>query len=213
MRFSPGPQPMPAVRTASPQGRGRVLISGQRGVSFRTRFGFRPFRHRFHHRFFFNDFSCFNGFNNFNCANPFLFNGFGFGFPFVGPGFDPFFFSSDWQQPAPQQPVVMEQDNGANRELALEVQELSDEIQSMRDEERARENRSANAKPTAQDDGPNTTLVFRDGLQLSVRNYAVAGDTIWVLDQRNARKIPLSKIDLAATQQVNEKNGVEFHLR
>ena len=200
---------MPAARTASPQG--RALISSQRGFAFRTRFGFRPFHHRFHHRFFFNNFSCFNGFNNFNCANPFLFNGFGFGFPFAGTGFDPFLFSSDWQQPAPQQPVVVEQDNNGNRELAAEVQELSDEIQSMRDEERSRENR-ANAKPTAQDDGPNTTLVFRDGLQLSVRNYAVAGDTIWVLDPHNARKIPLSKIDLAATQQINEKNGVDFHL-
>ena len=107
--------------------------------------------------------------------------------------------------------VVEEGDR--DRELALKVQELSDEIELMRDEQRARETRSTSeTKPAPQDDRKNTVLVFRDGLELSVRNYAVSGDSIWVLDERKAQNIPLSKLDIAATEQANAKNGVEFRL-
>jgi len=192
--------------------RGRTFVPGRRSFVSRSRFGDRRFddrrfRHRFHDRdrFLFGG-TCFNTFGGaFPCQNPFLFNS-------LYPYYDPFY--NDYSsQSEPQQPVVAEQDNSGNRELASEVQELSDEIQSMRDEERNREERrNSNARPAAQDDGPNATLIFRDGLQLSVKNYAVAGDTIWVLDDHNTRKVPMSKIDIAATQKINEQNGAELRL-
>ena len=204
---------MPPVRVAPPQG--HVFINGQR--AFFPQHGI-FFRHRFHHRsrFFFN--TCFDSFGNPFFCDPFFsscFNGFGCGSPFFGssfilPFYQPLF--PNYSPPPEQQPVAVEEDSHT-RELALQVQELSDEIQSMRDEERRRESaKSAGAQPAPRDEGPNATLVFRDGQQLSVRNYAIVGDSIWVLEDHNARKIPISKLDVAATQQINEKNGVEFHL-
>lgn len=212
-RIAPaGIRSAPMTRFRSAQGR-RVVIPGQRSFVSRSRFGFgHRFHNGFHHRFF-NDFDafCFNGFSNFNCVNPFLFAGFG-GIGYPG---DPFYadYSGYYSQPQPQpQPVIEEQDNGS-RELALQVQELSDEIQAMRDQQRSREpQKSTQAQPAEKDTGPNAILVFRDGLQLPVRNYAISGDTIWVLDKPATQKIALSKLDVAATQQVNDKNGLEIHI-
>lgn len=216
-RFAPaGIRTMPGARFRSPQSRfvgaqgRRVGIPGQRSFVSQSRFGFgHRFHNRFHHRF--NDFDafCFNGFSSFNCVNPFLFGLDPFLFGGIGYPGDPFY--ANYSQPQPQ-PVVEEQDNGS-RELALQVQELSEEIQAMRSEDRAREERrNSSAKPSSQDDGPNATLVFRDGVQLAVKNYAISGDTIWVLDEHNTRKVPLAKLDLPATQRINEQNGVEFRL-
>jgi len=208
------------MRMATPQS--RVLIQGQRAFStrnrfiFRNRFAFNRF-HRFrHNRFFFND--CFNTFGaGFGCTSPFLggFGGFGiggFGDPFYAP-----FYDSESQQPQQQQqqqqPVVVENE-GNDREVAFEVQALREEIQAMRDEDRARNEARNNSapKPSAQQDGPNAVLVFRDGRQLSVRNYAIADHTVWVLGANNARKIPVSDLDVTATEQANANNGVEFRL-
>jgi hypothetical protein len=206
-RFAPAPTFAPrstlAPRIASPSS--RVFIS-HRTFLPNTRFGFRRFHHR---RPFFFAGSCFNGFfDPFLCRNPFI--GSSFGFP-ISTFYDPFF--SDFSYPAvpPPQQVVTE-DNGNSRELALEVQELSDEIQAMRDEERARnESRNTSASnSTAQD--KETIFVFRDGHQISVKNYAITGGTVWVLDERAAHKYAISDLDPAATEQANAKNGVDFHL-
>ena len=204
--FRPAPtfSSMGRVRTSS----GMRVVSPRSHVFISTR-SFFPHHRHFHHfatnPLFFSH-SCFNGFFDPFCRNPFF-----FGSSFIGP-FDPFF--SGFSTPAveQQQPVVVEQDSNS-RELALEVQELSDEIQSMREEDRAREDRrNASNKPVVQDFGPDTVFIFRDGLQLSAKNYAVAGDTLWVLDEHKAKKIPMSKLDIPATEQANAKNGVELHL-
>lgn len=193
-------RPMPATRLVAP--RTGVFISSRR-TFFPSRFGSRNFHH-FHHRpLFFN--SCFNGFFDPFCGNPFLASSFGF------PLFDPFFADSFNAPPAQPQPVVVEQDNNS-RELALQVQELTDAIQAMRDEERNRDQarNNASSRPAAQE--PDTILVFRDGRQITTRNYAIAGGTIWLLSENSARKIQLSELDPAATEQANAKNGVDFHL-
>ena len=207
--------------------RSGVFRSGQRTFFPRNRFGFDRFN-RFHHRrfcngfgdcdaddFFFNNGAFFNNcFNTFGTAfgcSPF-FNGFGFG----GFGFDPFFdpFFASGQQPQPQQQPVAVESGGNDREIAFEMQALRDEIEAMRDEERARAEARNNppARSSAQSDDGNATLVFRDGRQLSVRNYAIADHTIWVLNAKTSRKIQVSDLDVQATEQANAKNGVEFHL-
>jgi hypothetical protein len=218
--FAARPMPMgrvaPAGIRSAPAGRimvtpqGRRFIPGQRSFVSRSRFGFnRRFHNRFRNRRFFNDFDaddfgCFNGFNSFGCANPFLYSGYGY------PYYDPFF--TNYSSQPEQQPVVVEEGGSRDRELAAEVQELSDEIQMMREEQHSRESqKTAQAQPAPKDDSPNAILVFRDGLQLPVRNYAIAKDMVWVLD-KPSQKIPIAKLDLPATQQVNEKNGLEIHL-
>ena len=58
---------------------------------------------------------------------------------------------------------------------------------------------------------PPTTLVFKDGHRLEVRNYAIVGATMFDLTPGHPRKIELADVDLEATQKENE-DGVSFQL-
>jgi hypothetical protein len=207
--------------------RSNVFSPAQRGNFSHSRFMTNRFRNhfeedededfdRFHHQFFNDCFNGFGGFGGFGCFNPF-FGGLGFGGLGFGTGFfDPFLFGDfgQQQQQPQQQPVAVQPDDSANRQLAFEVQAIQDEIQALRSEERAREQARTPPPPpkTTVEEERGVTLVFRDGRQLPVHNYAVADHTIWVLGPNVARKIPASDLDLDATEQVNAKNGVEFHV-
>ena len=57
-----------------------------------------------------------------------------------------------------------------------------------------------------------TVLVFRDGHQQEVRNYAIVGDTLYDIGGSTAKKIKLGDLDLEKTAQVNDSRGVEFQL-
>lgn len=57
---------------------------------------------------------------------------------------------------------------------------------------------------------PAVTLVLRDGQQLQVNNYAVMNQTFWDFSRQPVRKIPLSSIDIAASQKATEADGGEF---
>ena len=100
----------------------------------------------------------------------------------------------------------------------MEVQRLSDEVQLLRDEDIRMHNESRAAalqnqgSMSAQQPPAYTILVFRDGHKQSVQNYVVAGDTIWIITEQSAKKVPLSELDIAATQQANSVNGVEFRV-
>ena len=59
---------------------------------------------------------------------------------------------------------------------------------------------------------PATALVFRDQHVEEVRNYAIAGGTLWVLNEQAAKKIPLAQLDLPATIKVNDDRGVDFQV-
>lgn len=62
------------------------------------------------------------------------------------------------------------------------------------------------------DDGPMTTLVYRDGHKSEVRNYAIVGSNLIDLTKSPVlKKIPLDSLDLVATRKENEDNGVDFH--
>ena len=57
-----------------------------------------------------------------------------------------------------------------------------------------------------------SVLVFRDGHQLEVENYAIVDDALYDLTPGHLRKIPLSQLDLAATVKANDDRGVDFTL-
>lgn len=57
-----------------------------------------------------------------------------------------------------------------------------------------------------------TTLVFKDGRQLEVANYAIVGQTLYDLTPGHARKIALADLDLAATEKQNDGSGASFEL-
>lgn len=57
-----------------------------------------------------------------------------------------------------------------------------------------------------------TGLVFKDGHQLEIRNYAVVSQTLYDLTPGHARKIALADLDLPATEKLNDDRGVTFEL-
>jgi hypothetical protein len=59
---------------------------------------------------------------------------------------------------------------------------------------------------------PPTTLVFKDGRQLEVNNYAIVSQTLYDLTPGHPRKIALADLDLSATQKQNDDRGVLFQL-
>jgi hypothetical protein len=95
-----------------------------------------------------------------------------------------------------------------------QVQEQQAEIDRLNDEvERLREQRDAQRAAPAPAAKPQPTeLVFRDKRTEEIQNYAISGQTLWVLTEQRARKIPLAELDIVATQKVNEERGVDFEI-
>jgi hypothetical protein len=59
---------------------------------------------------------------------------------------------------------------------------------------------------------PSTVLVFRDGHQSDVLNYAIVGDTLFDFADGRTKKILLADLDLPATRKANDDNGVDFQI-
>jgi len=99
--------------------------------------------------------------------------------------------------PYPAEP----EDSGLQRD----VQALNGKVDRLQADVEAR-NRP---KPDAE---PETALVFRDQHVEQVRNYAISGGMLWVLNERAAKKIPLDQLDLDATVKMNDNRGVDFQV-
>ena len=57
-----------------------------------------------------------------------------------------------------------------------------------------------------------TVLVFRDQHREEVQNYAIVGQTLWTFAPQHTQKIPLSDLDIPATEKANDERGVSFHV-
>jgi hypothetical protein len=214
-------QPGPASRTttARPVGSPAVArsftgIGGNRVV---VAVNSSRFHHRRHFRpappFFFTGLNtgCFNSLT----GDPFFCNG------FYNPHYSSPIFPYNDSTPAPAQPAVLI-DDSQSRALSLEVDRLSDEIDQMRDENRRLQREQEQDRPQpgrSESEAPRPAglsepprvLVFKDGHQILAENYAVSGSTIWVLDNGKVKKIPMSEVDMAATQKANA--DTDLHLR
>lgn len=124
---------------------------------------------------------------------------YGYGYPFSGDE------SGSYQQAPAAAP---EQDNG----LSDQVAELGNEVQMLQEEQAYLRPPVAETRPavTTQEKPLSTVLVYRDGHQLEVENYAIMGNTVWVLGDQTTRKIPFADLDLDVTQKLNADRGVEF---
>ncbi len=114
-------------------------------------------------------------------------------------------------------------DYDQDRELALasEMDALSVEEQRLREQEDRERERDQDlyarrSQPRGEERAsvvPATALVFRDQHVEEVRNYAIAGGTLWVLNDHQAgKKIPLAQLDLDATVKMNDDRGVDFQV-
>jgi hypothetical protein len=92
---------------------------------------------------------------------------------------------------------------------------------SFRDDDRGRSDERESQPATEQvaqpapapvADQPPTVLVFKDGHQIEVQNYAVIGDQLYDLTPGHRRKVPLSELDLIATAKQNDDRGIDFEL-
>jgi len=99
-------------------------------------------------------------------------------------------------------------------DLAYQVGRLSQEIEQLRQQQTITSytQPTATSQVTPQQRTP-TVLVFRDGHRMEIQNYAIVGQTLWVFDERAATKIPLSDLDLDATQKENRGSGFRFPLQ
>jgi hypothetical protein len=57
---------------------------------------------------------------------------------------------------------------------------------------------------------PQTVLVFKDGHEAEVGNYAIVGNMLYDLTGGSRRKIALSDLDLDATTKANDDRGIDF---
>jgi hypothetical protein len=59
---------------------------------------------------------------------------------------------------------------------------------------------------------PSTVLVFKDGHQQEILNYAIVGSTLYDLSDGRSKKVQLTDLDLTATVKENDDRGVEFQV-
>jgi hypothetical protein len=210
----------PARFTGTPRmGAPRVGVVGNRiDTTIVTRPGTRVARSavfvsngRFHNAHFRGNRFFFHNCIGFPCRNRFFLSNAGLIYPFGYPFFDPFY-SDLYSQPEPPQQVVSN-DNGSNAQLAMEVQRLSDQVEELRNQqERQAPPPPQHAQITVIPPAESTAFIFRDGHRITAQNYAVVGDTLWVLSEHTAKKVSLANLDKAATEQANAANGIDLRL-
>lgn len=94
--------------------------------------------------------------------------------------------------------------------VQADIDRLENEVDRLRQEREARESSAAQSR--SKSDSETTALVFRDKHTEEVKNYAIVGQTLWVLSGQRARKIPLTELDIPATKKANDDRGVDFQL-
>jgi hypothetical protein len=199
----------------------------------RTQF---PFPGHFHHPFFNNPFSFSDAFARaqlfFGHNSPFDRRDF-----FFGTGFSPFFNNWGWgggwyaggwpyavdygvsnydqaelyqSQVAQDARLQTEMQDDERRQMELE-QELADQRAADAASRAAQRAPQSTSTPTERELPP-TVLVYRDHHEVELRNYAIAGNTIFDLGPHWTRKISISDLDIPATISANEERGIQFKL-
>ncbi|MGC2259102.1 MAG: hypothetical protein WA594_12415 [Candidatus Sulfotelmatobacter sp.] len=134
--------------------------------------------------------------------------GYGYAYPYLYGGVDPYWW---WDSDSSG-----DQDQQYQTGLANEMNQQSLYEQQMRrqdDQDAYATYAPAHPHPaeTTEPD-PATVLVFRDQHKEEIKNYAIVGQTLWNFSPQRTQKIPLSTLDLPATEKANEDHGVDFHL-
>ncbi|MGD0182519.1 MAG: hypothetical protein ABSC15_22115 [Terriglobales bacterium] len=132
-----------------------------------------------------------------------------YGYPYYGWGYGDDSYSSDSYQNYPVYDYSSAYAENDRQQAAID--RLEGEVNRLREEREARQAQTLNAT-TPKTASPPTELVFRDKHTEEVQNYAIVGQTFWILNAEKARKIPIAQLDIPATQKANEDRGVDFQL-
>jgi hypothetical protein len=101
----------------------------------------------------------------------------------------------------------------AENRLGEQIRRLSAEIEALRNAQQ--QNSQPPDYPQASEapqlpPAPPIVLVLRDGQQVKTDNYAVMNNTLWDFSKQPARRIPISSINVSASEKASEANGAEF---
>jgi hypothetical protein len=148
----------------------------------------------------------------------------GWGYPYSYGGYYSPFWWNWWDDSSSSAPW----DDYAAQQSTRQVDELSQQVQDLREQQREQEYRqSASAAPAPpppsaprastpteakSNNDMTTVLVFLDRHIQEVKNYAIANEKVLVFDDHRTKKIPLADIDLAATMKLNDERGVDFEV-
>jgi len=105
-------------------------------------------------------------------------------------------------------------------ELSSEVRELRDQNDQLRyDLEKRRYRGDEPTRPSpipqaaqAMPETPAAVFVFKSGVSVDTHNYAIVGQTLWVLSPQKALKYPLAQLDYDATKKANADRGLDVTL-
>ena len=122
----------------------------------------------------------------------------------------------DYADQASQQMAQQNAQSSAQAsDLTSQIEQLREELRQLREQQSVPTVAAAPAPPPApekQEPPTPTTLIFRDGRRSQVENYAIVGNTLWVFHDQRRQKIPIAELDLQATQQANQDQGVDFSI-
>jgi hypothetical protein len=179
-----------AGRGGMPVNRGFGFSGSSRGPHFGTGFN-SPFHHP-----------------HFVTRRPYFGYGGYYGYPYYGYPFgyddDGGYASSDYASDG-----AYASDQEDQQRQQAEIDRLENEV------DRLRQERSSAARSQAasmSDLHSLTELVFRDKHTQEVQNYAIVGQTFWIFDSQQTKKVPLSELDVTATIKANDARGVDFQL-
>ena len=102
--------------------------------------------------------------------------------------------------------------------LERRVQQLTNEVRSLQDQVTATEaqiqaqaqRQQSQVAPRPSEAAPPVVLVLKNGKRLESQGYVIAGETLWIITEHGTERIPLSNLNIAATQRENLKRGIEF---
>jgi hypothetical protein len=141
--------------------------------------------------------------------------GWGYGYPWYGAFYDPYWWDSGDSYDQDQQNQIA-QANEMNQQSLEEQQarQQDDQDAYANSSPAPRQSQPARTQdqPARTQAVPATVLVFRDQHKEEVQNYAIVGQTLWAFAPQRTERIPLSDLDLTATAQLNDDRGVEFRL-
>ncbi len=104
------------------------------------------------------------------------------------------------------------QEYGTREYVKREARGRDEEEEDYRADLRSKAEPQQTTQPQEVVEQPHTVLVFKDGHELEVANYAIVGSTLYDLSDNRARKVALAELDLSATVKHNDDRGVDFRL-
>ncbi|HUZ46892.1 MAG TPA: hypothetical protein VMW54_09665 [Terriglobia bacterium] len=145
----------------------------------------------------------------------------GYGYSYLNSSDAPAFYPSLWS-PIDQE-YIQERQIGhgdtagevasqQNDLLSSQIQALSREVESLSRKTDSPAPETVSRQAAAQTKSIPASFVYRDGRVIEAADYAIFGHTLWIFGAETTHRIPLSRLDLSATQKLNDERGVDVAL-